>query len=65
MKYTSLIALGVCLASPVSAAPAGFVTTNGDKFSLDGEDFFFAGSNAYYFPFNIVCIATNPYLLCS
>ncbi|RSL98933.1 Mannan endo-1,4-beta-mannosidase C [Fusarium oligoseptatum] len=23
------------------------------KFSLDGEDFFFAGSNAYYFPFNI------------
>jgi mannan endo-1,4-beta-mannosidase len=34
--------------------PAGFVTTSGDKFSLDGEEFIFAGSNAYYWPFNIV-----------
>ncbi|KEY68261.1 hypothetical protein S7711_04792 [Stachybotrys chartarum IBT 7711] len=33
--------------------PAGFVTTSGDKFSLDGEEFIFAGSNAYYWPFNI------------
>ncbi|KAM5352965.1 hypothetical protein ACJ41O_005687 [Fusarium nematophilum] len=55
MKYLSIVALGVALASHQAAAkvPAGFVTTNGEKFSLDGEDFFFAGSNAYYLPFNI------------
>ncbi|KAJ3526898.1 hypothetical protein NM208_g4988 [Fusarium decemcellulare] len=56
MKYASIFALGGALAgtlTSVSAVPAGFVTTNGEKFSLDGEDFFFAGSNAYYFPFNV------------
>ncbi|KAJ4205359.1 hypothetical protein NW759_014586 [Fusarium solani] len=54
MKCTSIAALGSALAGTlVSAVPAGFVTTNGEKFSLDGEDFFFAGSNAYYFPFNV------------
>lgn len=35
-------------------APAGFVTTKGNVFKLDGKDFYFAGSNAYYFPFNDV-----------
>ncbi|KAM0275010.1 hypothetical protein ACHAQH_007659 [Verticillium albo-atrum] len=32
--------------------PKGFVTTKGTKFRLDGKDFPFAGSNAYYFPFD-------------
>lgn len=36
--------------------PAGFVTTKGNVFKLDGKDFYFAGSNAYYFPFNDVSV---------
>ena len=36
------------------APPAGFVSANGNKFQLDGKDFYFAGSNAYYFPFTQV-----------
>ncbi|KAF2001551.1 glycoside hydrolase family 5 protein [Amniculicola lignicola CBS 123094] len=45
-------------ASAVSAAtigrraPKGFVTSQGTNFYLDGKLFHFAGSNAYYFPFN-------------
>jgi mannan endo-1,4-beta-mannosidase len=53
MKLTSIIATAFAYA-PALAVPAGFVTTHGDKFSLDGKDFFFAGSNAYYLPFNVV-----------
>ena len=36
--------------------PAGFVTTKGNVFKLDGKDFYFAGSNAYNFPFNDVSV---------
>ncbi|KAF4437488.1 hypothetical protein F53441_13025 [Fusarium austroafricanum] len=52
MKVASIIAAAFA-ATPALAVPAGFVTTDGTKFSLDGKDFFFAGSNAYYLPFNV------------
>jgi hypothetical protein len=46
------------LVSSASAAALkkGFVTTSGNNFKLDGKSFYFAGSNAYYFPFNDVNI---------
>jgi len=57
---SSLLTYGL-LATGVVAVPSkkhptraskGFVTVEGEKFKLDGKDFYFAGSNAYYFPFN-------------
>ncbi|RYC87171.1 putative mannan endo-1,4-beta-mannosidase C [Fusarium oxysporum f. sp. narcissi] len=52
MKFASIVAAAFASA-PALAVPAGFVTTDGTKFQLDGKDFFFAGSNAYYLPFNV------------
>jgi mannan endo-1,4-beta-mannosidase len=50
------VAVTALLASGATAAAVkkGFVTTKGTTFKLDGKDFHFAGSNAYYFPFNDV-----------
>ncbi|RYP61074.1 hypothetical protein DL770_009858 [Monosporascus sp. CRB-9-2] len=58
--FSSLLSLGLLTygvaAKPLrcrnDTTPKGFVKTEGGKFTLDGEDFHFAGSNAYYFPFN-------------
>ncbi|AEO71901.1 glycoside hydrolase family 5 protein [Thermothielavioides terrestris NRRL 8126] len=47
---TSVLALAAA-AAPSRKDP-GFVSVEDGIFKLDGKDFHFAGSNAYYFPFN-------------
>lgn len=44
--------VGCAVASPCPRQEEGFVTTNGNSFQLNGDDFIFAGSNGYYFPFS-------------
>ncbi|KAI1494235.1 glycoside hydrolase family 5 protein [Biscogniauxia mediterranea] len=60
ISVTRVLALGLLLAGEANTSPAkfnskapdGFVMVKDGEFQLDGEVFHFAGSNAYYFPFN-------------
>lgn len=52
--FAKAISLALLAGTAAAAPPPGFVATDGTKFSLDGEAFFFAGSNAYYLPFGNV-----------
>jgi mannan endo-1,4-beta-mannosidase len=58
-SLASIILLATSTSAAVVSrkAPAGFVTTTGNVFKLDGKDFYFAGSNAYYFPFSDVGVS--------
>lgn len=49
-----LLSSSASAAAVAKKTPKGYVTREGQVFRLDGKDFYFAGSNAYYFPFNDV-----------
>jgi len=58
-----LLSSSVSAAAIAKKAPKGFVTREGQVFKLDGKNFYFAGSNAYYFPFNDVRPPKERYLI--
>jgi mannan endo-1,4-beta-mannosidase len=49
-----LVAGAVATPHGSSKPPKGFVTTKGTKFQLNGKDFPYVGTNAYYFAFSEV-----------
>lgn len=67
MQLSDLLSLALFAGAATAAPPCdhdkpheGFVTTSGTEFRLDGDRFLFAGSNAYYFPFDNVCNSFLP-----
>lgn len=58
MISKSLLALGTAALAGVEVAaqaPSNFATIVNGQFHMDGSPLVFAGSNAYYWPFNVVC----------
>jgi hypothetical protein len=58
MLFCSLLATLLVSAAPVSAYrghPRGFAYADGENFAIDGNKFYYFGTNAYWFPFLSVC----------
>ncbi|KAM0322179.1 hypothetical protein ACHAQA_009669 [Verticillium albo-atrum] len=51
-RISTLLSLGLALVGHEAAAQ--YVSVDGEHFQVDGKDFIFAGSNAYYWPFSNV-----------
>lgn len=49
--FTTLLASASALASRPSGCPDGFAYADGQNFAIDGQKFYYFGSNAYWFSF--------------